>query len=146
MHRACDRAGPQIVCGPTQSAHGPATASTQRHVVHLSSQDDSHSEKCFRRASKVCPRNIFKRSWYHHMLSGWAEVSYVSSQVAYVWRRECLNFNSFWIRLWLNDICTEYYELLELIICILLLYYHCHYYYYGLYTGIFPLMLSMSHI
>lgn len=94
VHLACDHAGPQNMCPLTHSAHSPTAAITQQHVIHLSSQDDSHSENGFCRASEVRAWNVSQRPWYHHMLSGWVEISYVSSQFVYgVSRWECLKFN-----------------------------------------------------
>lgn len=46
-------------------------------------------------ASEVRAWHIFQWSWYHHVLSGWAEIPYVRSQPAYGARgRGCLKIHS----------------------------------------------------
>lgn len=43
---------------------------------------------------KVCACNMFQCSWYHHMLSGWVKISYVSSQLGDgTMRQKCLKLN-----------------------------------------------------
>lgn len=81
MHWACDNAASQIMCQMMRSYH--TAVITLGHVMHLSQWGGfTFGKMALQSLGEFCLRQrVFQWSWHHHLLSGWVEICYVSSQV-----------------------------------------------------------------